>query len=157
MYKNEFSKGDGMAQKKKKGSLSEEGFVPSKQWIAEMKLKTEEKAAYKKKKRKEKKKRESTGPPFIDKKMIKEQKKVYKKWRARRDAYIGRIVGLLKRMKSARRSIERYKKKKLDQPLSSDMGYFQKRYEKELKKEIKLIKDIEKESAALLNALEEII
>ena len=146
-----------MAQKKKKGSLSEEGFVPSKQWIAEMKLKTEEKAAYKKKKRKEKKKRESTVPPFIDKKMIKEQKKVYKKWRARRDAYIGRIVGLLERMKSARRSIERYKKKKLDQPLSSDMGYFQKRYEKELKKEIKLIKDIEKESAALLNALEEII
>ena len=146
-----------MAKKKKKGSLSEEGFVPSKQWIAEMKLKAEEKAAYKKKMRKEKKKRESTVPPFIDKKMIKEQKQVYKKWKAGRDAYIGRIVRLLERMKSARRSIERYKKKELDKPLSSGMAYFQKRYEKELKKEIKLIQGIEKESAALLNALEEII
>jgi len=37
------------------------------------------------------------------------------------------------------------------------LGYSQKKYEKELKKEIKLIEDIEKESTALLKALEEII
>ena len=118
MYKNKFSKGDGMAKKKKCKSVV---------------------------------------PPIIDEKIFNEQGEIHKKWQAERNAYMGRIVDVLGRMKSARRSLQRYKKKKLYKPLTSGLGYSQKKYEKELKKEIKLIEDIEKESAALLNALGEII
>lgn len=96
------------------------------------------------------------APPVIDKKMLKEQGKLCKKWQAGKDAHLARI-GLLGTMKTTLQAIKRYKKKELDQLLSSGMGYSQKKYEKELKKEIKLIEDIKKESAVLLKALEEII
>jgi len=104
-----------------------------------------------------KKKRKSVVPPIIDEKIFNEQGEIHKKWQAERNVYIDRIVEVLRRMKSARRAIQRYRKKKLYKPLTSGLGYSQKKYEKELKKEIKLIEDIEKESAALLNALGEII
>ena len=103
-----------------------------------------------------KKKRKSMAPSIIDKKMLKEQGKIYKRWQAGRNAYLARM-GLLGAIKTTHLAIKRYKKNKEDQLLSSGMGYSQKKYQKELKKEIKLIEDIEKESAALLKALEEII
>jgi len=112
MYKNEFSKRDGMAKKKK---------------------------------------RKSTVPRIIDDEILKEQRKICKKWQTGRDAYLSRI-GLLGIMKSSRQAIKRYKKQELDQLLSSGMGYSQKKYQKELKKEIKLIEDIKRESAALIKA-----
>jgi len=96
------------------------------------------------------------APQVIDKKMLKEQEKLCKKWQAEKDAHLARI-GLLGTMKTTLRAVNRYKKKELDQLLSSDMGYSQKKYQKELKKEINLIEDIKKESAALLKALEKII
>jgi len=103
-----------------------------------------------------KKKQKKMAPQVIDKKMLKEQEKLCKKWQAEKDAHLARI-GLLGTMKTTLRAVNRYKKKELDQLLSSDMGYSQKKYQKELKKESKLIEDIKKESAALLKALEEII
>ena len=103
-----------------------------------------------------KKKHKKMAPPVIDKKILKEQEKLCKKWQAGKDAHLARI-GLLGTMKTTLRAINRYKKKELNQLLSSDMGYSQKKYQKELKKEINLIEDIKKESAALLKALEEII
>ena len=96
------------------------------------------------------------APQVIDKKMLKEQEKLCKKWQAGKDAHLARI-GLLGTMKTTLQAIKRYKKKELDQLLSSGMGYSQKKYQKELKKEIKLIEDIKKESAVLLKALQEII
>ena len=96
------------------------------------------------------------APQVIDKKMLKEQEKLCKKWQAGKDAHLARI-GLLGTMKTTLQAIKRYKKKELDQLLSSGMGYSQKKYQKELKKEIKLIEDIKTESAVLLKALEEII
>ena len=103
-----------------------------------------------------KKKRKSPAPLIIDDKILKEQRKICKKWQAGRDAYLSRI-GLLGIMKSSRRAIIRYKKMELDQLVSSGMGYSKKKYQKELKKETKRIEDIKNESAALLKALEEII
>lgn len=103
-----------------------------------------------------KKKHKKMAPSVIDKKILKEQEKLCKKWQAGKDAHLARI-GLLGTMKTTLRAINRYKKKELNQLLSSDMGYSQKKYQKELKKEINLIEDIKKESAALLKALEEII
>ena len=96
------------------------------------------------------------APQVIDKKMLKEQEKLCKKWQAGKDAHLARI-GLLGTMKTTLQAINRYKKKELDQLVSPGMGYSQKKYQKELKKEIKLIEDIKTESAALLKALEEII
>ena len=96
------------------------------------------------------------APQVIDKKMLKEQEKLCKKWQAGKDAHLARI-GLLGTMKTTLQAINRYKKKELDQLISPGMGYSQKKYQKELKKEIKLIEDIKKESAVLLKALEEII
>ena len=103
-----------------------------------------------------KKKQKKTAPLIIDKKILKEQEKLCKKWQAGKDAYLARI-GLLGTMKTTLQAIKRYKKKQLDQLLSSGMGYSQKKYQKELKKEIKLIEDIKQESAALLKALKEMI
>ena len=96
------------------------------------------------------------APQVIDKKLLKEQEKLCKKWQAGKDAHLARI-GLLGTMKTTLRAVNRYKKKELDQLLSPGMGYSQKKYQKELKKESKLIEDIKKESTALLKALEEII
>ena len=96
------------------------------------------------------------APQVIDKKMLKEQEKLCKKWQAGKDAHLARI-GLLGTMKTTLQAINRYKKKELDQLVSPGMEYSQKKYQKELKKEIKLIEDIKKESAVLLKALEEII
>lgn len=103
-----------------------------------------------------KKKQKKMAPQVIDKKMLKEQEKLCKKWQAGKDAHLARI-GLLGTMKTTLQAINRYKKKELDQLISPGMGYSQKKYQKELKKEIKLIEDIKKESAVLLKALEEII
>ena len=103
-----------------------------------------------------KKKQKKMASPVIDKKMLKEQEKLCKKWQAGKDVHLARI-GLLGTMKTTLRAINRYKNKGLDQLLSPGMGYSQKKYQKELKKESKLIEDIKKESSALLKALEEII
>ena len=102
------------------------------------------------------KKKKKMAPQVIDKKMLKEQEKLCKKWQAGKDAHLARI-GLLGTMKTTLQAINRYKKKELDQLVSPGMGYSQKKYQKELKKEIKLIEDIKTESAVLLKALEEII
>lgn len=103
-----------------------------------------------------KKKHESTIPPFINYKILKEQGSVYKKWRAGRDAYLIRME-LLRQIKTMRLIVEKYKKRKLDQLFSTGMGYSPKEYQKKVKKEIKAIEAIKKESAALLKDLEEII
>ncbi|MBW1749598.1 MAG: hypothetical protein JRJ37_02660 [Deltaproteobacteria bacterium] len=103
-----------------------------------------------------KKKHKKMAPPVIDKKILKEQEKLCKKWQAGKDAHLARI-GLLGTMKTTLRAIKRYKKKEFDQLLSPGMEYSQKKSQKELKKEIKLIEDIKTESAALLEALKEII
>ena len=80
-----------------------------------------------------KKEHKSTIPSIIDKKILKEQRKLCKKWQTGKDAHLARM-GLLGTMKTTLRAIKRYKKKELDQLLSSSMGYSQKKISKGIEK-----------------------
>ena len=115
-----------MAKNKKKNKefLSEEGFVPSKQWIAKMKLKAEEKVAYQKKKRKEKKEAKA-----------KYDAKIWAKNKPKRKA--GQIA--IKKLKAARQAIIDFKETK-----STEYGFFEGSDEAHdiLKEVVKLKKEV---------------